>query len=142
MKIIFLDIDGVLIAFKWFKERKKFQNFNPECVNALKHIVEQTGAKIVISSTWRIYPYDWKYLFKAHGLDPNLMVGHTPILSDIRGEEILAWLRDLDWGEVESFVILDDYDEMGDLKDHLVLTDGKIGLTMQDAQRAIEILNS
>lgn len=80
MKVIFLDIDGVLNSgdFMWISHslrriqqtkagipfkypnkssqptRDEFGNlFDPRCVLCLKTIIEATDAKIVISSTWR-----------------------------------------------------------------------------------------
>ena len=65
-KIIFLDIDGVLNHQDWYVKRQKeinkddvvshypFYEFDPESVNQLNRIIEETGAKVVVSSTWRI----------------------------------------------------------------------------------------
>lgn len=69
MKIIFLDIDGVLNHQKWYKTRMDLKNgtdskewsdsypfyeFDPESIKHLNKIVDLTGAKVVVSSTWRI----------------------------------------------------------------------------------------
>jgi hypothetical protein len=52
MKIIFLDIDGVLAVMH--KERDDYGSFfHEEFVTNLKSIIDQTDAKIVISSSWR-----------------------------------------------------------------------------------------
>ena len=51
MKIIFLDIDGVLIPD--FDHENIKQEWNRSCVNNLMYIISQTNAKIVISSSWR-----------------------------------------------------------------------------------------
>lgn len=61
MKLIFLDIDGVLNTSQTFKRRyyeyKKTGKYNLEIdefrLNYLRQIVEATNAKIVLSSTWR-----------------------------------------------------------------------------------------
>ena len=45
-KIIFLDVDGVINI-------PPYATFNSDCVNNVKKIIEATGAKIVISSSWR-----------------------------------------------------------------------------------------
>lgn len=53
MKIIFLDIDGVL-AVNFKDNRDDYgSGFHPEFVTNLKRIIDETGAKIVISSSWR-----------------------------------------------------------------------------------------
>jgi hypothetical protein len=66
MKIIFLDIDGVLNCELWYKQRFQildrndamgnhpFYEFAPFLVDRLNQIIDQTQAKVVISSTWRI----------------------------------------------------------------------------------------
>jgi hypothetical protein len=52
MKVIFLDIDGVLNLNH--KERDEYGPlFHENFVNNLDLIIQETGAKIVISSTWR-----------------------------------------------------------------------------------------
>lgn len=52
MKIIFLDIDGVLAVNH--QQHDDFGSlFHEAYVDNLKHIIDSTGAKIVISSSWR-----------------------------------------------------------------------------------------
>ncbi len=65
MKVIFLDIDGVLNSNDWYVYRRDnvamdsvdaqypFYEFDPRAVKRLNRIIEQTGAKIVVSSSWR-----------------------------------------------------------------------------------------
>ena len=50
-KFIFLDVDGVLNS-KPYCERTG-RELNPENVRQLKEIVDATGARIVLSSTWK-----------------------------------------------------------------------------------------
>lgn len=66
MKIIFLDIDGVLNSGDWYRKRHEevpqheqsaqypFYEFDPELVSNLNFIIQKTEAKVVVSSTWRI----------------------------------------------------------------------------------------
>jgi hypothetical protein len=71
VKILFLDIDGVLNGAEWFErrarpkiahgmspddvERIRAENgIDPACVNRINAIVDRTGCAIVISSTWRL----------------------------------------------------------------------------------------
>ena len=49
-KIVFLDVDGVLHSIF---ARTESQLFRSDCLKRLKKIIEQTGAKIVLSSSWR-----------------------------------------------------------------------------------------
>ncbi len=53
MKIIFLDIDGVLNVCYNGAHDEYGQAFHPHFVENLKKIVDETGAKIVVSSSWR-----------------------------------------------------------------------------------------
>lgn len=66
MKIIFLDFDGVLNSENWYKRRFNeidtedilgkypFYEFDPLSIVELNRIIEETEAKVVVSSTWRI----------------------------------------------------------------------------------------
>jgi hypothetical protein len=49
-KIVFLDVDGVLHSIF---ARTESQLFRRDCLQRLKKIIEGTGAKIVLSSSWR-----------------------------------------------------------------------------------------
>jgi hypothetical protein len=65
MKVIFLDIDGVLNSQDWYVYRRDnvemdsvsaqypFYEFDPRAVERLNRLIEVTGAKLVISSSWR-----------------------------------------------------------------------------------------
>ena len=64
MKVIFLDIDGVLNYTKWYTDERNPGNLHgqegdldPLCVDRIIRICEETGAKVVISSDWRISWY-------------------------------------------------------------------------------------
>lgn len=146
MKIIFLDIDGVLgtwesLSKPWYV----WQHLNSKSVEALNFITRNTSAKIVISSTWRLG--DEKTFaslivhLKNEGIEAKI-IGRTPMLNRLRGLEIQKWLDDFD-GEVESFVILDDDDDMCHLSDHLVWIENGLengGLNFEYAKWAVEIL--
>ena len=63
-KLIFLDFDGVLNHRRYnlyhnihhLPEKDEFGVlFDPDCVAALKHIIDETGAEIVVSSSWKDY---------------------------------------------------------------------------------------
>lgn len=114
---------------------------DPAVIARLNKIVQETGAKVVVSSSWRIF-------YNIDGLREILhyngfvgdVVDHTPRLIGMscRGDEIQEWL-DCNGG-CDSFVILDDDDDMGHLSHKLVLTDFEVGLTDADMQKAIKIL--
>ena len=148
MKIIFLDFDGVLKNGRSFRVLKSCAA--PECVRHLNFIVAQTDASIVVSSTWReIGLTKCRDLLSGWGVKA-LALDATPILrkmvnglhiAEMRGAEIQSWL-DQSKDHPESFVILDDDDEMLHLKKYHVKTEFETGLTLADAHRAIAVLNS
>ena len=56
MKVIFLDIDGVLNSeeyYESFPDGEFIPPIDPVCVERLKRIVDRTGAKLILSSSWR-----------------------------------------------------------------------------------------
>lgn len=69
MKVIFLDVDGVLNNDGYFERTKnEKQNrieLDDENIKCLKEIIDLTGAKVVVTSTWkelRIYSKLISYL--------------------------------------------------------------------------------
>jgi hypothetical protein len=133
MKIIFLDIDGVLNNYDTLGEGLDWE---PSLVEILNRIIKETEAKVVISSTWRrterhrnIIKNDMKINF----------IDITPKLWEERGYEIQAWLDKNP--DVERFIILDDDSDMVHLMSHLIQTDGKFGLTNENANEAIKRLS-
>lgn len=155
-KVIFLDIDGVMnnlesLRFPRTKVECSTQSYSaahPACVEALNFITRVTDARLVISSTWRGIGLKVLFeVFHAWGVK-GVIVGRTPDGSrksgsvwaaPERGDEIKQWLDT--YPGITSFVILDDGDDMGELIPNLVQTDYEIGLTMDDAKRAIALLN-
>lgn len=51
MKIIFLDVDGLLNSSTYIN--KESYHINPEKVRFLRNIVDHSGANIVLTSTWK-----------------------------------------------------------------------------------------
>lgn len=162
MKVIFLDIDGVLNSEKtckdwhkktgkggyggWFNEDDVCTHENVlwgiDLFNNLKTIVDQTGAVIVISSTWRKHfsLSKFKEMFSVYGWNNPPIIDKTGNhIHRHRGCEIKSWL---DGRDVKSYVILDDdTDFLPEQLPFFVNTDGRIGLSEGDATKAIEILN-
>lgn len=139
MKTIILDLDGVINTSNG--------NFQPECVENLNDILYSTGAKVVLSSTWRYHIIsglmsvrEFENNFKKNGVaDVFEIVGVTPPDEKIpsRNAQIRYWL---DHNKYSSYVIIDDFQLIG-FDGNFVKTELKIGLTSQDAEKAIEILN-
>lgn len=139
MKIIFLDIDGVLNVISQGHDQYG-SLFHEHLVDNLKQIIDETGAKIVVSSSWRksglaCMQEMWKFrnlpgevidvtpgihIIRGGGLIfwNNLLEEHpTPKIhgySIPRGCEIDYWVRNCakKFGELETYVILDDDSDM------------------------------
>lgn len=163
-KIIFLDIDGVLIPsavkFQYRKNHKKgISNntdefghlFHQPCVDALNYIIEKTGAEIIMSSHWRYNFYDvlnvniskLNKLAEIRGIK-GTFIGITPLFDNIREELINMSVNDTISliRSMITYCVLDD--ECKDFTLHLenkVDIDHKVGLTMENAEQAIRILN-
>jgi hypothetical protein len=109
--IIFLDIDGVLCSYDDLKLRDADgeHTFRDYSVEALNMLVAYYGAKIVISSSWRRkhtfrHADDFQALFNHRGVEVEVL-GLTPYLKGVRGDEINAWL---DANPTERYIVLDD----------------------------------
>ena len=108
MKVLFLDIDGVVCLHKdkdWDNEE---EIFDAACCRKLQEIVSATGCKLVLSSSWRLFPESIEYVFdqfEPYGITPKDFIGITPLLGE-RGAEILQYLESS--RDIDSFIALDD----------------------------------
>ena len=150
MKVIFLDVDGVLnsqkFAEKYYEEEGvnifREDILNRSAIACLKRIVSATGAIIVLSSTWRHIALARQALVSQ--LDDFGLSIHsdTPHAGGRRGADISAWFARHPEIEVESYVILDDDNDMEEHLPHLIQTDFYgWGLINKHALAAIEMLN-
>lgn len=161
MKVIFLDIDGVLNCrtSKSYCHDDKcglITGIDSDKVKRLAKIVEATNAKIVLSSDWRVgwekyyttrKPSHAKYLDNHLKKKGNLTIfDKTPLFHSgyWRGEEILTYLRS--HPDITNYVILDDtfFEDFSikGIEEHLVLTSHSVGLTDTDCEKAIDILEA
>lgn len=173
-KFAFVDVDGVLNHEIWFtsdeckkvsKERidKDDKNdyrrwFDPRCVELLNHLTDKTGAKIVVSSSWRggRTVEELKKLFSDVGITGDV-IDKTPKLnfkglegynySVPRGCEIKAWLETNknilgDKLSKANYVILDDDSDMLLWqREKFLHVDSYCGLTYNVIDKAVQILN-
>lgn len=142
MKIVFLDFDGVLNnrAFLMAQDGLSRVNncFDPDNVRWLNWLTDESGARIVVSSSWRYFNLDLRGVLKDAGVS-GTVIGETPEVPNVvRGMEIGMWLREN--AGVMSFVILDDDEDMGYISDHLVRTTFESGLTEELAYQALRVL--
>ncbi len=144
MKVIFLDIDGVLNStrsavglgnYPHSLDAKGLALFDPVAVGIVKRLCSETGAKVVISSTWR-RQFLHGQIGEALGLPT---IGSTPVHHDQpRGVEINAWLSAHD---CDRYVILDDDGDMLlEQRPNFVHVDNWIGLSYADYTNAKKIL--
>lgn len=128
MKYIFLDIDGVLNNEKYTKKcynkngKKPFwcENvpFNPRCLKRLAKIVRKTKAKIILTSTWRLYDKNMTVL-KARIAEYGLEItDKTENINHLRGFEIKEWLKNnnFNWN-TDDFIVIDD--EVDDITNYI-----------------------
>lgn len=160
-KYIFLDLDGVIAT------EKSFYRLDKKKLKLLGEILEKTGAKIVVSSSWRSYnleatkkdlstpnesqPTPFPFVDKIVGVTVrgSNMVIHPDDEEEFiipRGVEIDNWLRKNieDYWDEDSYryVIIDDENNMLlTQKDNFIQTDYLKGLSRKDVNKAIKILN-
>ncbi len=168
MRVIFLDIDGVLNADCDFGGRPKpnpkivFDDGVSYCgicrthIKALKGIIDKTDAKVVLVSSWKFDYEDYiqngfknkvgKYLYnklKKFGITIfDTTYKYARNSGSNRGREISYWLAD--HKDIESWVVLDDEIFM-DYQDYniipnLIQIDSKYGLWSLPAVQAVDKL--
>jgi hypothetical protein len=155
VKIIFLDIDGVMNTASWLNTQPPFslrlypeRALHPVAVQRLNDITEQTGAAIVISSTWRMKMglQRLREVFAGVGLRATIIdvTPSLPMRDDTlalhREQELISWLRR--HPEVQAYIVLDDLPIGGAFSPTAILIDPEVGLTDDDASRAVDILRN
>ena len=164
IKLMFLDIDGVLNSETFYKNKSENELFkeegyplceiDPSAIEKINIIIRQTGTKVVISSSWRL-GRTIKYLqdiFNKKGCIGTI-VGVTPHLkytgSDNtvpRGCEIEEYLNTNFNYDVKTnikYVIIDDdIDMLFYQKDHFLQTTEYDGITDVIVTKAINLLNN
>ena len=153
IKVIFLDVDGVLCC-------NEESSIEKDKLNALEYICKATGAFICISSDWRLYPTKKRELTYALKQLKLKIIGSTPSCDRFaRPREIIGFItvfnakmnREEAEGKsnvpkITAFCCIDDRfleaEEGGErLLGHCVRTSMDTGLTMDLANSAINILN-
>jgi len=152
MKIIFLDIDGVLVltrdAVSKVIEQPKAQNilyygFGPKRVEFLKKIFDSVeDVKIVVISTWAAYfnSIELDKIFENEGVEGKIIdvIGHNgyaSISSSGKADFVKYYVQN---NKIKNYVVIDDQELY---VKNLVKVDKKMGLTLGDVELAIHILN-
>lgn len=147
--VVFLDVDGVINSGRWLHTPRHRESrcdrmvreIDPVGVGYLNQLLDRSGAKVVISSSWRMMANGDHKLFEEelrHRGFIGEVIGLTPIIGYPRGNEIQAWIDATEFAG--QFVILDDMDDMLHLTPWLVRTDPRVGIQQPDVDRALEIL--
>lgn len=165
MKVIFTDWDGVLNSGAWAREatrriaslphpltaeQEADGELEPAKIALLNQAIERTGAKVVVSSSWRGADDETQQqcldIFYAGGLKGEV-VGMTPhgrihlglvgCGRETRTAEIRAWLAE--HPEVSAFAILED-EHIGWDGPEMVRTSGRYGIEQEHVDRIVELL--
>lgn len=156
-KFIFLDIDGVLNTanyqvWRQFWGREILDDdghlFAPSAVRNLGQLIKCTGAKIVLSSSWRLDGLDvMRKMWKERKM-PGEIYDITPYVNareytiGTRGVEIRKWLEEYG-GENYKFVIIDDIEDfLDEQQTNVIMTNYRRGLTLLKTIKAMIILNA
>lgn len=163
-KVLFLDIDGVLNSSFWNDSHQREISdgtlIEDEKIRLLAGLVKRTGAKIILHSGWRTwFDAEIKPLrreaerllellkkegLRLNGVTPDLTteeIRKTKKFSLVKAEEILLWIRAHE--DVTDWVVLDDLGlHNARVEEHQVRPDPAVGLTPEDVEKAVRILNA
>ena len=146
MKLIFLDYDGVVNTLMfdkdnltprfYFPKDNKVNNY--QAIMWLNKLCLETGAKIVVTSSWRLWD-NYKEVLYNGGLLENIdVMGKTEDLGD-RTVEIKEYLSNLN-EPIISFVVLDD-DIIEGFERNQVKCSIFTGFNFLEYRKALKILN-
>jgi hypothetical protein len=148
VRILFLDIDGVLNR-GGFSPDAQSSSLDPAAVARLNRVLADTGARLVLSSSWRYLILDgsftvggFDYLLRTHGVTQGALLGHTCADEQTvgRAAQIRRWMQD--HGPVLEWAAVDDHPlQLGDEDWRQVRTDSTLGLTDADADALAAILS-
>lgn len=137
MKVLFLDIDGVVNCASTRQRHRGFIGIDPHMAFRVGKIALDTGCEIVLSSTWRLDERSReevrKQVYEFIDVTPDLGVQHE------RGKEVAAWLDE--HPEVTRYAILDDEDWFLPDQPHFK-TSWYTGITDEIAAEVTEYLNA
>ena len=135
-KIIFLDFDGVITTpkSKWQIDQNK--------VNLITKICKETGAKIVVSSSWGVGKsiQDLRNITSFDQEFSNLIVGNIEHKYSLRGENIQEYI---DNNNIKNYIIIDDASDV--LEEQLlrfIQTDTYFGISEREVEICIDLLNN
>ena len=144
LKVLFLDIDGVLnsrrtaTAFGNFPHNcdpHQMKLFDRPALSLIQKLCEKTDSSVVLSSTWRNDPR-----WREYGRQLRIpLIDRTPSQSGPRGREIQTWI-DIN-GPKRYAIVDDDSDMLEHQKPFFVQTDPQDGLLLRHYDRLLELLS-
>lgn len=154
MKVLFLDVDGVLNSrrsavafgkFPWDVEPADLPLFDNVAIGFIRKLCKETGCKIVLSSTWRGKEGMTEKIARVLDLP---IIDKTPHkIAGKRGHEIQAWLDamagrhpELQTAGIDYAIVDDDSDMLEDQKPFFVQTCGQDGFLLKHYDALLEIL--
>lgn len=142
MKLLFLDIDGVMTSNEQAHEKRDsglLYPFSKGCVDALNEILRTKKVKIIITSSWRtVFDVEKQCrIFRENGVIQVPYRATVDLGYEDRSAEIKQWLRNKN---IEGFVILDDMEVPGFRHNFLRIKPGE-GLTRSHIPLINQILN-
>ena len=127
---------------------RHLEDLDMDAVAKVNHIVTTSGCKVVVSSTWRtVYSAeDLQWLLEGAGFTGEV-IGITKdfssrprlsqYISGVRGDEIKAYVEAS--SGIESYVVLDDHDDVGSIGDRWVRVSNSVGLTDADVEKVLKL---
>lgn len=138
MKLLFLDIDGVMTNDDTIINPSQLISFSPSCVDVLNQILRTHDLKIILTSSWRtVFDAEKQnQIFIENGIIQT-PAGQTPSISNLkRGLEIKKYLEKR---KPTHFLILDDMEIPGFPKNFLRINPAT-GLTTEHIPMINKIL--
>lgn len=137
MRVLFLDIDGVVNCSTTSQRHRGFIGIDPYMAFLVGKIVLDTECAVILSSSWRSFHDDG---IEEISKQVTPIDGITPVLHTTRGNEIQAWLDN--HPEVERYAILDDdTDILESQKSNWFQTFWHQGITEEIAKKVTKHLN-
>lgn len=141
MKLLFLDIDGVMTSDSLNEEigdGRRIYPFSTSCVVALNEILKLNRVRIVLTSSWRTVfnPEMQRQIFKENGVSQPPSDETVELGFENRSAEIKEYLSGRN---VDGFVILDDMEIEG-FEGHFLKIDPKFGLMSSHVQQVGNML--
>lgn len=162
MKVIFLDIDGVLNSNFWNDAHQREISdgtlIDEEKIQLFGKLIKRTKAKVVLHSGWKFwFDHEMKPLRKESEKLKTMLEKEGIEIEDItpdhstedirkskkfslvKANEILAWISEHD--HVDKWIVIDDLDlHNEEIRKHQIRTDASVGLTIENVNEAEKML--